>query len=42
MFPAATLLAYLVAALQVIIAPGPDKLLAISRGLHQGQRIGPS
>lgn len=42
MFPADTHLAYLAVTLLVIIAPGPDRLLAISRGLHQRQRIGPS
>ncbi len=40
MFPADTLLAYLAATLLVVIAPGPDNLLAISRGLSQGPLAG--
>jgi threonine/homoserine/homoserine lactone efflux protein len=37
MFPADILVAYLAATLLVVIAPGPDNLLAISRGLSQGR-----
>lgn len=37
MFPPETLAAYLAAVLLVIIAPGPDNILAISRGLSQGR-----
>ena len=37
MFPTEVLLAYLAAVLVVILAPGPDNLLAISRGLSQGR-----
>lgn len=37
MFPAETLVAYLTAVLVVVIAPGPDNILAISRGLSQGR-----
>lgn len=37
MFPTETLLAYLAAVLVVIMAPGPDNILAISRGLSQGR-----
>ena len=36
MFPLPLLLAFLGATLLVVIAPGPDNLLAISRGLSQG------
>lgn len=36
MFPPEILAAYLVAVLVVVIAPGPDNILAISRGLSQG------
>lgn len=36
MFPPEILAAYLVAVLVVVLAPGPDNLLAISRGLSQG------
>ena len=36
LFPPEILLAYLVAMLVVVISPGPDNLLAISRGLSQG------
>jgi threonine/homoserine/homoserine lactone efflux protein len=35
-FPADILAAYIVAVLVVVIAPGPDNILAISRGLSQG------
>ena len=37
MFPTDILLAYLLAVLVVVIAPGPDNILAISRGLSQGR-----
>jgi threonine/homoserine/homoserine lactone efflux protein len=37
MFPTDTLLAYLAAVIIVIFAPGPDNILAISRGLSQGR-----
>lgn len=37
MFPLDTLLAYLAACALVVISPGPDNLLAISRGLSQGR-----
>lgn len=37
MFPADTLAAYLAAVLLVVIAPGPDNILAIGRGLSQGR-----
>ena len=37
MFPLSILAAYLAAVLLVIIAPGPDNILAISRGLSQGR-----
>jgi threonine/homoserine/homoserine lactone efflux protein len=36
MFPSEILVAYLLAVLVVVIAPGPDNILAISRGLSQG------
>lgn len=36
MFPADILLAYLLAVLLVVVAPGPDNILALSRGLSQG------
>lgn len=36
MFPTDILLAYLVAVLIVVVAPGPDNILAVSRGLSQG------
>lgn len=36
MFPPEVLAAYLIAVLVVVIAPGPDNILAISRGLSQG------
>jgi threonine/homoserine/homoserine lactone efflux protein len=32
LFPSDTLLAYLAAVLIVVLAPGPDNILAISRG----------
>jgi threonine/homoserine/homoserine lactone efflux protein len=37
MFPVDTLVTYLAACLIVVIAPGPDNILAISRGLSQGR-----
>jgi threonine/homoserine/homoserine lactone efflux protein len=37
MFPVDVLLAYLAACLVVVIAPGPDNILAVSRGLSQGK-----
>lgn len=37
MFPLDTLTAYLLAVLLVVMAPGPDNILAISRGLSQGR-----
>lgn len=37
MFPTEILVAYLAAVLVVVIAPGPDNILAISRGLSQGR-----
>lgn len=37
MFPPEILLACLAAVLVVVVAPGPDNLLAISRGLGQGR-----
>jgi threonine/homoserine/homoserine lactone efflux protein len=37
MFPTDILAAYLAAVLLVIVAPGPDNILAISRGLSQGR-----
>ena len=37
MFPLDTLLAYFAAVLLVVIAPGPDNILAIGRGLSQGR-----
>lgn len=37
MFPADVLLAYLSACVLVILAPGPDNLLVMSRGLAQGR-----
>ncbi|MGJ7507884.1 LysE family translocator [Variovorax sp. GT1P44] len=37
MFPLDILLTYLAACLVVVLAPGPDNILAISRGLSQGR-----
>jgi threonine/homoserine/homoserine lactone efflux protein len=37
MFPPEVLAAYLAAVFVVIIAPGPDNILAVSRGLSQGR-----
>jgi threonine/homoserine/homoserine lactone efflux protein len=37
MFPIEILIAYLAAVVVVVIAPGPDNILAISRGLSQGR-----
>jgi threonine/homoserine/homoserine lactone efflux protein len=36
-FPIDTLLAYLAACIVVVVAPGPDNILAVSRGLSQGR-----
>jgi threonine/homoserine/homoserine lactone efflux protein len=36
MFPPDILIAYLAAVMVVVLAPGPDNILAISRGLSQG------
>jgi len=36
MFPPDLLLAYLAAVVVVVLAPGPDNILAVSRGLSQG------
>ena len=36
MFPAEILLAYLVAVVLIVVAPGPDNVLVLSRGLSQG------
>lgn len=36
MFPTDLLIAYLAAVLVVVVAPGPDNILAIGRGLSQG------
>lgn len=40
MFPSEVLNAYLVAVMLVVIAPRPDNILAISRGLSQGAVAG--
>jgi threonine/homoserine/homoserine lactone efflux protein len=40
MFPTEILVTYLVAVLLVVISPGPDNILAISRGLSQGRLAG--
>lgn len=37
MFPLDTLVTYVLACLVVVIAPGPDNILAVSRGLSQGR-----
>lgn len=37
LFPTDTLLAYLAAVLLVVVSPGPDNILALSRGLSQGR-----
>lgn len=37
MFPTDVMLAYLLAVLVIVIAPGPDNILAIGRGLSQGR-----
>lgn len=37
MFPADVLVAYSLAAMLIVIAPGPDNILTISRGLSQGR-----
>ncbi|RYH70896.1 MAG: LysE family translocator [Alcaligenaceae bacterium] len=40
MFPTDVLIAYAAAVLLVIVSPGPDNILAISRGLSQGKSAG--
>lgn len=40
MFPPEILIAYLGAVLLVVISPGPDNILAVSRGLSQGRIAG--
>ncbi len=40
MFPPEVLAAYLAAVLLVVISPGPDNVLAVSRGLSQGRLAG--
>jgi threonine/homoserine/homoserine lactone efflux protein len=40
MFPTEILITYLAAVLLVVISPGPDNILAISRGLSQGLLAG--
>ena len=40
MFPSEILLTYLAAVLLVIVAPGPDNILAMSRALSQGRGAG--
>jgi len=40
MFPLEILIAYLAAVLLVVISPGPDNILAVSRGLSQGRLAG--
>lgn len=40
MFPTEILLAYMGAVLVVVISPGPDNILAVSRGLSQGRLAG--
>lgn len=40
MFPTDVLLAYLAAVILVVLAPGPDNILALSRGLGQGPLAG--
>lgn len=40
MFPASVMLAYIAAVLVVVMAPGPDNILAVSRGLSQGVLAG--
>lgn len=37
MFPFDTLLVYIAACAVVVMSPGPDNILAISRGLSQGK-----
>ena len=37
MFPLDILIAYLAAVIVVVVAPGPDNILALSRGLSQGR-----
>ncbi|WP_066271653.1 LysE family translocator [Hydrogenophaga palleronii] len=40
MFPPEILFAYLAAVLLVVVSPGPDNILAVSRGLSQGPMAG--
>ena len=40
MFPIEILITYLAAVMLVVISPGPDNILAISRGLSQGRLAG--
>lgn len=40
MFPPEVLFTYLAAVLLVVISPGPDNILAVSRGLSQGRLAG--
>lgn len=40
MFPPEILLAYIAAVLLVVMSPGPDNILAVSRGLSQGRLAG--
>ncbi len=40
MFPTEILFTYLAAVLLVVISPGPDNILAVSRGLSQGRLAG--
>ncbi len=37
MFPGNILLTYLAAVMLIVISPGPDNILALSRGLSQGR-----
>ena len=37
MFPSETLIPYLLATILVVLSPGPDNILALSRGLSQGK-----
>ena len=37
MFPIDVVMTYLAACLLVVLAPGPDNILAIGRGLSQGR-----
>ncbi len=40
MFPPEVLVAYLAAVVLVVVSPGPDNILAVSRGLSQGRLAG--